>query len=241
MTKENKLALLVGFVVILVVGILLSDHFSLARHQKPADLLAVNDPLVESAAASAPLIDLAPNVPARTASNSPPTIGAGHPVEPGPIDHATTIRMPDLQRERPATVDPLVAAGPTIHQVRPGESLSSICMRHYGSETPVEQLALYNDLSDPDLVRVGHRLRLPPIEELTSGGRPVTPAGPASPAAKQITYVIRPGDCLSEIAQRLLGSAGRWPALYELNRQVISDPDDIPEGAVIKIPRGGLF
>ena len=82
MTRENKLALLVGFVVILVVGILLSDHFSLARHQKPADLLAVNDPLVESAAASAPLIDLAPKVPARTASNSPPTIGAGHPVEP---------------------------------------------------------------------------------------------------------------------------------------------------------------
>ncbi len=60
MTRENKLALLVGFVVILVVGILLSDHFSIARHQKAANLLAVNDPLVESAAASAPLIGRSP-------------------------------------------------------------------------------------------------------------------------------------------------------------------------------------
>ncbi len=241
MTRENKLALLVGFVVILVVGILLSDHFSIARHQKAANLLAVNDPLVESTAASAPLIDLGPKVMVRPVSNSPPTSADGRPVEPGPIDHPTTIRMPDLQHKRPATVDPLVAAGPTFHQVRPGESLSSICMRHYGSESPVAQLALHNDLSDPDLVRIGHRLRLPPIDELTFSGRPVTPTGPARHAAKQITYTIQPGDCLSEIAQRLLGSAGRWQGLYELNRQVISDPDDIPEGAVIKIPRGGLF
>ena len=38
MTRENKLALVVGFALILFVGILISDHFSIVRNQKAADL-----------------------------------------------------------------------------------------------------------------------------------------------------------------------------------------------------------
>lgn len=58
MTRENKLALVVGFVLILVVGILISDHFSTARAQKFADLQATADPLAEAYPPDAPLLDL---------------------------------------------------------------------------------------------------------------------------------------------------------------------------------------
>ncbi len=232
MTRENKLALLVGFVVILVVGILVSDHFSTARSQRPADLLAISDPLIERSSDPGRFIDLAPAAPPPL-SDSPRTTAAFPAAGLGPIDRPASVGMADPGSGRLPTLDPAVL---TFHQVRPGESLSSICMHHYGSETPVDSLARYNDLSDPDLVRVGHRLRIPPIDELTSSGRPAAPAAPGGLDADDRTYTIRPGDSLTEIAQRLLGSAGRWHALYELNRPLISDPDEIPAGTVIKIP-----
>ena len=58
MTRENKLALVVGFALILVVGILISDHFSTARAQAFADLQAAEDPLAEGRPPDAPLLDL---------------------------------------------------------------------------------------------------------------------------------------------------------------------------------------
>ena len=39
MTRENKVALVVGFGLILLVGILISDHLSDARTQEPANLI----------------------------------------------------------------------------------------------------------------------------------------------------------------------------------------------------------
>ncbi len=54
--------------------------------------------------------------------------------------------------------------------------------------------------------------------------------------ARSVTYTIKPGESLSEIAQRLLNSAARWEQLYELNRHVLSDPDEIRAGTVITIP-----
>lgn len=47
-------------------------------------------------------------------------------------------------------------------------------------------------------------------------------------------YVIMPGDTLSEIAQRY-GIAGGWQALYEVNRDVIDDPDLIYPGEIITL------
>ncbi len=50
------------------------------------------------------------------------------------------------------------------------------------------------------------------------------------------TYRIMPGDSLSQIAGRLLDSAARWRELYELNRDVLDDPDDLEPGTVIRLP-----
>jgi peptidoglycan hydrolase-like protein with peptidoglycan-binding domain len=40
-------------------------------------------------------------------------------------------------------------------------------------------------------------------------------------------YVVEEGDTLSSIAQQWLGSADRWPEIFDLNRALISDPDKI--------------
>jgi len=50
------------------------------------------------------------------------------------------------------------------------------------------------------------------------------------------TYTVRPGDTLSSIAQRFYGKSADWSWLYHVNSSVISNPNDIYAGAVLKIP-----
>jgi hypothetical protein len=50
------------------------------------------------------------------------------------------------------------------------------------------------------------------------------------------TYVTRAGDTLSGLAGRFLGSQGRFRELYELNRDVLRSPNELPEGVTIRIP-----
>ena len=50
------------------------------------------------------------------------------------------------------------------------------------------------------------------------------------------TYTVVAGDSLSKIAQRELGDAGRWRAIYDANRDTIKDPDLIHPGQVLKMP-----
>jgi nucleoid-associated protein YgaU len=52
----------------------------------------------------------------------------------------------------------------------------------------------------------------------------------------QRTYVVQAGDSLSKIAKELLGDAGRWPEIHELNKDQIADPNVIRVGQELKIP-----
>jgi hypothetical protein len=50
------------------------------------------------------------------------------------------------------------------------------------------------------------------------------------------TYITRPGDTLSALAGKFLGSQGRFRELYEMNKQVLRSPDDLPEGVTLTVP-----
>ena len=49
------------------------------------------------------------------------------------------------------------------------------------------------------------------------------------------SVVVRPGDTLSTIARRELGSGKMWPRLCELNKAVLTDCDNLPVGATILV------
>jgi LysM repeat protein len=51
------------------------------------------------------------------------------------------------------------------------------------------------------------------------------------------TYTVKSGDTLSGIAKSLLGDASQYPKIFEANRDVLSDPDKIKPGQVLRIPR----
>jgi nucleoid-associated protein YgaU len=60
-------------------------------------------------------------------------------------------------------------------------------------------------------------------------------AGAAS-AAPMATYTVKAGDTLSQIAKEHLGSASNYMAIFEANKDQLTDPDKIKPGQVLKIP-----
>jgi len=64
--------------------------------------------------------------------------------------------------------------------------------------------------------------------------RPAQPEGhPPAPTTTRDTYVVQPGDTLSEIARRELGSAQFADELARLNK--ITDPGALRVGQVIRL------
>ena len=49
-------------------------------------------------------------------------------------------------------------------------------------------------------------------------------------------YVVKKGDTLSGIAQQMYGKAGRWPEIFEANRDIIKKPNLIRPGWKLRIP-----
>lgn len=73
----------------------------------------------------------------------------------------------------------------------------------------------------------------PNFGDVQSGGG----AGAAAGAAHGKTYTVVSGDSLSKIAKREYGDAGKWRAIFEANKDKISNPDLIQPGQVLTLPR----
>ena len=77
------------------------------------------------------------------------------------------------------------------------------------------------------IARVDDRMKVkaPPTPE---------PAQPAEPAAQ--FYTVVSGDSLSKIAKHFYGDAMKYPTIFEANNPMLSDPDRIYPGQVLRIP-----
>ncbi len=74
----------------------------------------------------------------------------------------------------------------------------------------------------------------------------VTPAATAAPAPAAgddhadedavVFYPVEKGDTLSGIAKRLYGNASLYPRIFEANKPMLSDPDKIYPGQVLRVP-----
>lgn len=251
MTRENKLALVVGFALILVVGILISDHFSPARNHEAAELATVEDPIGGPRMTDEGLVAVRP--PRR---DQPPIID--EPIDPRPR-RDTTPRDDRPRDDRQADDSPGRATIPAsrsergadepvrprerFHDVRKGETLTAICRQYYGDATMLAAFIKFNEIDQPDRVNVGRRLRVPPIEALGGSGANESARAQANPALSRTqppaaprTYTVRSGDSLTEIATELLGTSKAYVRIFELNRDKLDSPDDIREGMVLRIP-----
>lgn len=88
----------------------------------------------------------------------------------------------------------------------------------------------------------------PDFSNVQSGSSATAPAAKAAdfsnvqagssttaPAAVD-SYTVVGGDTLSKIAKKFYGNANHWNAIFDANRDQISNPDMIRVGQVLKIP-----
>ena len=122
-------------------------------------------------------------------------------------DQPVVLPSDDIAVQSPLPVLPPVVAAPVakVYSVQKGDTLSSIASS-YG--TSWKQLAEYNNLSNPNQLKIGQELRIPESVGSAvaySSKKSATPVSsrPIAGAIKQgSTYVIKKGDMLSSIAKR---------------------------------------
>ncbi len=56
------------------------------------------------------------------------------------------------------------------------------------------------------------------------------------PAPEAIFHTVERGDTLSKIAKKVYGNAMKYPVIFEANKPMLSDPDKIYPGQVLRIP-----
>jgi len=109
------------------------------------------------------------------------------------------------------------------HVVKPGDTLVAIAARYLGSSNGWRTIADANGVTDPRALKVGQVLKIP------GGGAGEGAEKKAAPR----TYVVKPGDTLSAIAEKLLGSAKKWRELATANN--IADPTRLKIGTTLTI------
>ena len=113
---------------------------------------------------------------------------------------------------------------PRTYPVRRGDSLATIARDQLGDEARWPEIFLLNrsTVQNPNRIFPGQVLFLPPAQ----------PTGPVPRL-----YTVEAGDSLARIAREQLGDEGRWREIFNLNRDVVTDPDRIFPGQVLVLPR----
>lgn len=276
MTPDGKIGLLFSFLFIVVIAFLINGPAGFFKTEKPVIETAVPIPPSRSI-----LIDQAVEQVARQLEPAPlrPTVPPAeeriiHPIPTAlptaemvssssqtPVD--TTAGSMIATSVEPSPVNPSAVQ---IHTVQQGENLALIAVRYYGKETGntravIQKLYQVNQdiLPSPDIVRVGDKLTIPPLEKLLrfSAENPKStspkpektllekfknvfePVASGRSSARYIEYVVQPGDRLWDIAQQHFGDGRRYLEIVRANPQQISDPDNLPAGIRLKIPVRG--
>jgi nucleoid-associated protein YgaU len=137
---------------------------------------------------------------------------------------------------RPADIRTAATRSKTI-EIQPGDTLSELASKHLGSAARWEDLLEANkdQLDGPQSLRVGMKLRIP-----GTTGRVQAPAAANNSSTSQTrsgkTYTVKPGDNLTEIAEKMLGDGDKWKMVYEANRDKLKSPDRLIVGQKLRIP-----
>jgi nucleoid-associated protein YgaU len=182
----------------------------------------------------------APRV-AKGASQRPDTSRIATP------ERATGAAAPRATRAQPPsgrTPQPDPGAGGRRAQTQPARGAKEPPARASDSELWRELESFYLRLANPSawigsLTMPG----LPPLAARGPATRPAAPGAATRPAQastdvseKYREYTVQKGDTLTRIAARELASAARWREIFELNRELLDEPEDLREGMKLRLP-----
>ncbi|MCA9252807.1 MAG: LysM peptidoglycan-binding domain-containing protein [Phycisphaerales bacterium] len=150
----------------------------------------------------------------------------------------------DADRERPAQSK--IAAE---YEVQPGDQLSRVVSRHYGSSSQriIDEVyrANMDRMKSPDNLVAGTVIVLPEIDNIQPKQVGQSQKAHDEPVARTASdeeafqwYVVQKGDTYSTIAAAQMGSSKRWRELADFNKTVFKDATQIRHGVRIRIPTG---
>ncbi len=208
MTRENKLALIVGFSLLLVVAILLADHLSPAQQGELARLEETSSP--------SPLVQL------------PSGMGDQYRRQFGESAAATSFDAP-ANREITLFEPPQGAMQPTVEG-----GAGTAPPPAGGSAGPDLDLRTGQASEYEQHVNSGESQAEPII--MGPGPTPVLPESSAGRASGE-RYVVRDGDTLYGLCRRFYGDGSLYEALLSHNADVIPPTSRLLPGMTIILPQ----
>ncbi|QDU37865.1 LysM domain/BON superfamily protein [Maioricimonas rarisocia] len=164
--------------------------------------------------------------------------------------------MQPVDNMQPITPAPATGTEPVdVHVVKQNENFWTISRKWYGRGAYFSALAAYNSerIPDPRKMRPGMKVLIPQLDVLVSRypklvanlPRPATSIPPQQMQAADGFFVdpaghpryrIGKNDTLTEIARRHLGRSSRWVQIYGMNGDVLSSPEHLKIGTVLRLP-----
>jgi nucleoid-associated protein YgaU len=259
MTRETKVGLLVGLGMILLIGIIVSDHLSVVSNQEAANLTHYADGAQRSVnGGQTP-------TPAPASRHAPTGIESAHHTQQQ-VPMAQELRQPPLQQAdtdlsvEPRRGDSYPQRAYALDTREEGHgSVRDIVTRDRtvpGGEDPAR---IHEPVQDQRLAALQQQGDFTPVRhELDRGAtyqvgsntlrfndapavqreQPHQMTQAAVPTAStQPTVVVKSGQTLTAIAREHLGNGNRWKEIFELNRDKLDAPENLKAGMEIRLPR----
>ena len=121
-----------------------------------------------------------------------------------------------------------------MYAVQPGDTFEKIAKARLGSASLASAIKQANPMKDPRRLRAGDQIRIP-RDPANVQGKPAAPT--TAPSTSGETYTVMPGDTLSGIAAKLLGSSKHWQLILDANPGTLESPDKLRAGMKLRIPR----
>lgn len=158
----------------------------------------------------------------------------------------TSERKGSNSSESPKKGNSVVASPETYYIVEQMDTPSKISKKFYGTTSKWRQILSANSLNSEKHLRVGMKLVIPAMESNAKGthsasteevknsvlSKSSTSTGNTSNKSE---YTTQQGDSLYKIAKKLLSNGARWKEIYEWNKNVIPDPNNLKTGLILVI------
>lgn len=158
------------------------------------------------------------------------------------------------RQSQPTAPLPLSTDRPRYHKIANGDNYWKISKKYYQAGRYFRALEAYNKhrISNPKKMREGMIVLIPSKEILNrrfrkyiSGGgnssnnrnrSPLVKSGYFRGSNGQPMYRTGKNDVLTQIAEKHLGRSSRWIQIYEMNRQILKNPNNLKIGIELRLP-----
>lgn len=232
MARETKIGMLVGLGVILLIGIIVSDHLAavdagggreIAEFGQRADAALTGEDATSNPYASERGDEARPT--GRTAAE------INRPI-PSPDELDGVPGLPAGSFDAPPPMDLRAMRSVT-------ESAATSRSRSLGESLRRSEAAATNSiLTFSRDSREAARFE-PDPEPAADTSRPNEAAASDAAPDEGVIHYLKEGETLSDVARRYLGDADAWPAIVDANRRTIENPDRVSPGVRLIIPADG--